>query len=208
MVDATPGSPVIGPELVREYNRILGDLVNLLTDEQLPMLLAMVERANDDCADLRRDLNAERLPALFRIKRWREALRLLRLSMALKSELAAEYDRFVIAYQQLSGKQKPDEDERKLIEEISALMYRIDELSGEQDRFALRYIGELSKALKAVHGIMLELDPGAMEETIPPAQLAQLQPEQEQLMKLTQELLQQVRIMTVLIRLRKLIAKM
>lgn len=111
----------------------------------------------------------------------------------------------MIAYQNLSGKTKRDADENRLLEEISALMYRIDELSGEQERHCLRLLAEMSQAMKAVFGVMMEADPVALENPLTAGQQQRLVPAVQDLLQLLGEQARQGRIMNRLKRLRKLI---
>lgn len=193
----------LSPALIRDYNRILGDLVNVITEEQLPQILRLMEPIADPVEDLRQAIESNQATPLF--PRWRDALRLIRLSFALQGSLSAEYDGFVIAYQNLSGKTKRDADENRLLEEISALMYRIDELNGEQERHCLRLLAEMSQAMKAVFGVMMEADPGALENPLTAGQQQRLVPAVQDLVQLLGEQARQARIMFRLKRLRKLI---
>ncbi len=196
----------MNPTLAREYNRILGDLVNVITDEQLPLILALVERIPDDCADLHATFEADR-KSLERIRLWRDPLRLLRLSIGLKQSLSAEYDNFVNAYQQLSARAGGGADERKLLEEIGALMYRIDDLSGEHERLANRAITQISRSMKDVYGIMMEPDESVFQNPAPENQLFRLGPIVREMLEVCGQLNEQIRIMQALIRIRRLILK-
>lgn len=189
---------------IREYQRILADLANVVTDEQLPRLLGILERLPDDCADLRRAFETNR-NALAAPGTWLDALRILRFSVRLKTSLNDEYDNFVSAYQKLSSAGGGGENERKLLAEIGDLMYRIDDLSGEHERLATRLITQLSRSIQDTHGILMEPDEKLHGQPIPEDHVFRLTPLLRDLTALAAQLDEQLRIMGRLMRMRRLI---
>lgn len=196
--------PDLPAEVVFEYTRVLADLTNVITNEQLPLLLGVLERVPDEAADLHQQFETD-APQLHRAVSWLDYLRLLRFSASLSTGLADQYDLFVQAYQQLSAKTGLEENERKLLGEIGDFMYAVDDLAGHYERHSLKLITELSKSLKLTYGVLHEPNHAMYAHAVHEDHARRLHPMIEELIGLGHGMREQVNIMTALVRMRKLI---
>ncbi len=191
-------------KLSHEYNRTLHDLANVITNEQLPMLLGVLERIPDEAADLRAQFAAD--PNNLRYpKTWLDFVRLLRFSLLLKAPLAEQYDNFVQAYQVLSSRSDMGPDQQKLLGEIGDLMYNIDDLAGDHERLAVKIITELSRDLKETYGMLMEPRHTLFSETVHEDHVFRLAPLIKDLLRLCEGMMKQLGVMKALLRMRKLI---
>jgi hypothetical protein len=198
--------PTLSPQLIREYNRVLADLTNVIVNDQLAALLGVLERVPDPGDDLRQSFETD--PGrLRRASSWLDYLRLLRFSVNLRVALSEQYDLFVQAYQQLSVFPNPGADERKLLGEIGDFMYNIDDISGDYERLSVRMVTELSKSLKLTYGILHEPNEKLYSHEVHEDNAARLRPLIVELITLCGVMREQVNIMTALMRMRKLILK-
>ncbi|MCR9143263.1 MAG: hypothetical protein NXI24_13490 [bacterium] len=193
----------ISAEVVFEYTRVLADLTNVITNEQLPMLLGVLERVPDPGTDLHEKFEADSSD-LHTTVTWLDFLRILRFSVNLSSGLAGQYDLFVQAYQQLSAKPDPGEDERKLLGEIGDFMYAVDDLAGQYERHSMKLITELSKSLKLTYGVLHEPNKTMYAHPVHEDHARRLRPLIAELITLGHGMREQVKVMTALVRMRKL----
>ncbi len=194
-------------DLIHEYNRVIADLTNVITNEQLPLVLGVLERVPDEGADLRQQFETGQLRMLSDVHTWMEHLRLLRLLVHLRAVLGEQYDLFVQAYQQLSANAEAGEDERKLLNEIGDFMYRIDELSGEYERLSIRLITELSKSLKLTYGILHEPRDDLHAQEVHEDHARRIDPMISEVVELGRGMIDLERVMIALVRMRKLMLK-
>lgn len=142
-------------ELVREYKRILANLLNALIREQIPQIVEMLERIPDNADDLReqfeRQRGAPRVPSY-----WISILRIVRLSQVLTKELQSHYDQIMEAYRQLTNQNKKSKHEERLLKECGDALYRVDEVSGNHERAVLRLVEETNRLLVQRFGIQPE----------------------------------------------------
>lgn len=193
----------LSPAIIHEYSRVLADLTNVITNEQLPMLLDVLERVPDEAGDLQKKFETD-LPALRKTVTWLDYVRLLRFSVNLRAGLAGQYDLFVQAYQQLSTRPQLSSDERKLLGEIGDFMYAVDDVGGKYERLSLRLITELSKSLKLTYGILHEPNRTLYSHEVHEDHARRLMPLINDLVTLGHEMHEQVKVMTALVRMRKL----
>lgn len=194
-------------DLIHEYNRVIADLTNVITNEQLPLVLSVLERVPDQGEDLRRQFEAGQLRTLSEVTTWMEHLRLLRLVVNLRTILGEQYDPFVQAYQQLSANASPGADESKLLNEIGDFMYRIDDLSGEYERLSMRLITELSKSLKLTYGILHEPRDDLHSQEVHEDHARRIDPMIDEVVELGRSMIDLERVMIALVRMRKLMLK-
>lgn len=194
----------LSDELRHEYNRMLHDLANVITNEQLPMLLGVLERIPDPADDLHTKF--EENPGDLRYpKTWLDFIRLLRFSLMLKAPLSAQYDNFVQAYQVLSTTPNMGPDQTKLLGEIGDLMYNIDDLAGDHERLATKIITELSRDLKETYGMLMTPRHTLSSETVHEDHAFRLAPLIKDLLRLCDGMMKQLGVMKALLRMRRLI---
>ncbi|MEQ9366809.1 MAG: hypothetical protein RIF32_21395 [Leptospirales bacterium] len=202
---AQTGAP-IPPEVVFEYTRVLADLTNVITNEQLPLLLGVLERVPDPGIDLHAKFESD-ASDLHSTVTWLDYLRILRFSVNLRAGLAGQYDFFVQAYQQLSAKTELGDDERKLLGEIGDFMYAVDDLAGQYERHSMKLITELSMCLKLTYGILHEPNKKMYAHPVHEDHARRLRPLIAELITLGHQMREQVKVMTALVRMRKLMLK-
>ena len=143
------------PELVREYKRILANLLNALIKEQIPQIVVMLERIPDDAADLReqfqRRSGASRVPSY-----WISLLRIIRLSQVLRADIQEHYDHFLDAYRYLTNIGATGAHQERLLKECGEVLYRVDETFGNHERCVLRIVEEVNRLLVQRFGIQPE----------------------------------------------------
>ena len=142
-------------ELVREYKRILANLLNALIKEQIPQIVVMLERIPDDVADLREQFQvrsgASRVPSY-----WISLLRIVRLSQVLRADIQAHYERFLEAYRYLTNLGASGAHQERLLKECGDILYRVDELFGNHERCVVRLVEEVNRLLVQRFGIQPE----------------------------------------------------
>ncbi len=145
----------MSPELVREYKRILANLLNALVKEQVPQIVVMLERIPDDTADLReqfqRRSGASRVPSY-----WISLLRIIRLSQVLRDDVRQHYDRFLDAYRYLTNMGTHGAHQERLLRECGDVLYRVDEVFGNHERCVLKLVEEVNRLLVQRFGIQPE----------------------------------------------------
>lgn len=193
----------VTPEVIFEYTRVLADLTNVITNEQLPLLLGVLERVPDEALDLQEKFENNDAN-LHHTQTWLDYLRLLRFSVDLSAGLTGQYDLFVQAYQQLSTKPDLGEDERKLLGEIGDFMYAVDDVAGQYERHSMKLITELSKSLKLTYGILHEPNEKMYAHPVHEDHGRRLRPLITELITLGHQMREQVKVMTALVRMRKL----
>ena len=201
-----PAFDLPDPKVVHEYSRVLADLTNVITNEQFPMILSVLENVPDEARDLH-SLFAGDQRRLHHPIVWLDYVRLARFCVHLKAELSAQYDLFVQAYQTLSVKPNPATDEQKLLREIGDFMYVVDDLAGNYERLSIRVITELSKSLKLTYGILYEPNDLLYSHPVHEDHASRILPLIGELIQLCDQMREQVKIMVALERMRRLLLK-
>lgn len=189
---------------VAEYKKLMVTLLNAFIQEQLNDLIRMLEQLPDDTADLIADFENRQVERTTPVH-WIAILRFLRFSLVLKSRLGSSYDDFVAAYQSLNMIKNPDADHHRLIQELGNYLYRVDEIFGDLDRLVARLLTEINQGLVSIYGI--QPDPGAlfyrgkMSEEVGTI----IQPLLKALLRQCYDMLEQLRIMQALWRMKKLL---
>lgn len=192
------------PEHIREYKRVLANLLNVLIDEHVGHLLTLLERIPDDCRELRPAFTGISPPVEVPTH-WIHLLRVIKLALTLKQSLLSQYDSFLQAYQKLSGLATRSPDETRLLDEVGKFLYDVDESTGQIERMAQLIMQEMRKGIVDAHG--MDLSPGEDFYRMPidPKAAERLGPAMDEIFAVCHKMVSLERIMQSLERLRKLI---
>lgn len=128
-------------ELKSRYNLIIVEIVK--SDLGNTKLAKLIEAVDDPVNDLIKFWNRDRELLKFP-KTWIDLVRLLRFSIVKNAELNSNYETTVNAYKTLTNMNSLDVDQTKLKEEISLLMYKIDEYNGNHERLMNKILVEMA----------------------------------------------------------------
>ncbi len=191
-------------QLIQQYKHILGNLLNALVKEQVPHVLDMLERIDDDGMDLRRifdDANARREAP----RHWIGILRFIRFGLGLKNEIMSDYETFIAAYQTLSSREGMSTDERQMIQEIGDYLQKADELTGNHGHVNQKLISLLHDALVDTYGLQPDPNDEFYKGVMPEEWARVLVPLLNDTLRLCEGMLEQIRIHAALERMRKLL---
>lgn len=87
---------------------------------------------------------------------WISYLRIIKFGLNYKKQYTTNYDFFMRLYNYLRALPTANQDQKRMINELGELLYRMDELSGQLDRAAQSLTSALRSAIHENHNIIIE----------------------------------------------------
>ena len=142
----------LSTELTGSYSELMLRMAACKLPSEVTQAFRSLEKIDDPARDIRAIFSKD--PELLQTpQRWIDVLRLLRFAVGQRDALSRLYDGFVQAYERLTHLPAPDADEKKLKEEISSLMYTVDENSGKFERLSKNLFSEAAFQLGLGQGM-------------------------------------------------------
>ncbi|MBW7858189.1 MAG: hypothetical protein H3C43_07855 [Leptonema sp. (in: Bacteria)] len=142
-------NPVLSETYIQLLHQIM--LTQMLTE--LAPIIEALDKIDDNTSELLPSFQktGASLPLY-----WISYLRIIKFGLNYKNQYTANYDFFMRLYNHLRSLPAANQDQKRMINELGELLYKMDELSGQLDRAAQSLIAALRTAIHENHNIVVE----------------------------------------------------
>ncbi|MDH5655187.1 MAG: hypothetical protein OEZ34_04730 [Spirochaetia bacterium] len=139
-------------EVIEGYKEAMSLFLNPTEKGTPEKILVFIESIDDSTEDLRHYFSDQEA-SIHSPSHWIAILRFIRISISLTNEIRTHYDDFVSSYTKLSSISSPEENQEQLKNEIGNFLYKVDDLTGRQERLLNHLIEEIKNILMDTFGV-------------------------------------------------------
>ena len=150
------------PEIIQSYCDVLHQII--LSGDEMPPILNQLDAIQDGTDGLLASFqkHGTEMPAY-----WLSYLRIIKFSQNYKVRYTSHYDFYIELYDSLRELPSPNKDQSRMIQEITKVLYSMDDLSGRLDRAVTGLLQALRRGIQESHNVITESKDKILSSQVP-----------------------------------------